>query len=591
MKPLAIIDFETEAIEKRPVYPPKPVGVAIIEQGKRPEYLSWNHPCENNCTKQDAKRRLKALYRTHRIVMHGAKFDLEVGEKFFDLPLVPPNGFDCTLLLAFLHDPREPNLKLKPLADRRLDMPPEEQEALRDWIYANVPGGKQKKTKWGELIARAPGKLVGRYAKGDVVRTKKLRELFYTYVKDMSMLDQYEIEKRTIIKAIELEREGVMVDAKSLVPDLEKAERAQKRYERALYKVLGEINLNSGPQKVAAFEKAGLVDEWEYTDKGNEKTGIDSLIQVCTDKQVVHNLDMFSKYTKIIGTYMRPWLKSALENDGRFFPWFNTIKGDNDKGTYTGRFSSNFQQVPREPLKGYRTLPFLRNYIIPDHKNHLLFNRDFSSQEIRILAHFEDGELLEAYHVNPKLDVHDHVKNIMIEMTGGKYDRTAHVKPCNFLVVYGGGAPALSKNIHVPLEEARGIITAHGDALPGVKELKKDLLLMSRNNELFKTAGGRWYDFEEGFEYVALNTLIQGSAADHTKIALLNIDDMLKAESYDARIVLTVHDEFMISGAKKQKKKLMKDFKEAMEYDELFDLPMLTDGKIGACWGKMEKMR
>jgi DNA polymerase-1 len=586
MKPLAIIDYETEKIEKRPVYPPKPVGVAIIEQGKRPEYLAWGHPTENNCTKQDAKRRLKALYRTHRIVMHGAKFDLEVGEKFFDLPLVPPNGFDCTLLLAFLHDPREPNLKLKPLSDRRLDMPPEEQETLRDWIYANVPGGKQKKTKWGELIARAPGKLVGRYAKGDVVRTKKLRELFSPYVKDMGMLDQYEIEKRVLIKAIELEREGVMVDAKSLAPDLEKAERAQKRYERALYKVLGDINLNSGPQKVAAFEKAGLVDEWEYTDKENEKTGIDSLIRVCNDKQVVHNLDMFSKYTKIIGTYMRPWLKSALENDGRFFPWFNTIKGDNDKGTYTGRFSSNFQQVPREPLKGYRTLPFMRNYVIPDHKNHLLFNRDFASQEIRILAHFEDGELLRAFLENPKLDVHQMVSNVILEKTGIKHPR-AYMKSCNFLIVYGGGANALSNDLKISYEDASDIFKQHGEALPGIKDVKDDLRLMYRSNELFKTAGGRWYDFEEDHDYVALNTLIQGSAADHVKRSLLNIDDMLKAKNYDARIVLTIHDEIMISGAKRQKKKLMKDFKEAMEYDELFDLPMLTDGKIGGCWGKM----
>ena len=128
--------------------------------------------------------------------------------------------------------------------------------------------------------------------------------------------------------------------------------------------------------------------------------------------------------------------------------------------------------------------------------------------------------------------------------------------------------------------------------MPEVKELKDELNILARRGEQFKTAGGRWYDFEEGFEYVALNTLIQGSAADHTKRSLLNITDMIDTKySGDARLMLTVHDEFMNSAPKKLKKKFMIDFKDAMEFDELFELPMLSDGKIGERWGTMEKVK
>jgi len=588
MNRIATIDFETLPIEKRPDYPPKPVGVAIIEPGESPYYMAWGHPTENNCTKEEAKRKVKDLYKRYPILCHGGKFDLEVGEVHFGLPLVPPKGWHDSLLLAFLNNPREPSLKLKLLADEHLNMPPDEQDRLKDWIFQNVPGAKRAKTKWAQYIYLAPGKLVGRYAKGDVIRTKKLCKLFYKNIADKGMVKQYEIEKRVIFQAIEMERTGVPIDYKALEPDLIKAKKVMKRAENAIRKTLGDINLDSPKQKIETFERLGLVDEWEYTDKGNPKTGIDSLMLVCNDKRLVKQLDTFSKYSKLIKTYMQKWLDSALENEGRFYPWFNTIKGDNDKGTYTGRFSSNFQQVPRLPKD--KTMPFLRNYIVADKKSHTLFNRDFSQQELRILAHFEEGQLLSAFLNDPKMDAHNFVKDIMEGLTGRTYSRSDHVKPCNFLMVYGGGAPALSKTIGVPLAEAKQILDAHGDALPGVQALKHDLNVMFRQGKEFKTAGGRWYDFEEDRGYVGLNTLMQGSAADHTKRALINIDEVFKSRDYDARIILPVHDEFLASGPRRQQKKLMADFKEAMEYDELFDLPMLSDGKIGDRWGQMEKV-
>jgi len=619
MKPLAVIDFETLGIGKRPAhYPPKPVGLAIEEPNKAPYYMSWGHLDENNCTFAQAKKKLKELYRNYRIGCHNGKFDLEVAEKFFELPLTPPNGWEDSMLLAFLHNPREQSLSLKPLSDKYLNMPPDEQTKLKNWIIDNVftseksgqgeividrkkPKGyfKIPPTKTGAFIAYAPMKLVMRYAKGDVKRTTKLIKLFYKHVLKMGMLEQYDVERRCVIKTIEMEREGVNVDYKTLEPDLEKAKKTLKRAKNAVQKTLGDINLNSHEQKIAAFESKGLVKQWEYNtnfnkntyqwERTSKKTSIDSLINVCTDKKLVKNLEIYSKYSKLIGTYMQPWLDSALENNGKFFMWYNTIKGENDKGTYTGRFSSNFQQVPRKPNEVFKGMPFLRNYIVADKKSHQLYNRDFCQQEIRILAHFTDGGLLIAYQNNNNLSGHDFVRDLIAEQSGIILEHIV-VKGCNFLIVYGGGAKALAHNAKISLEEAKEVFALHSDALPEVGQIKEDLQVMARKGEMFKTAGGRWYDFEDDKEYVGLNTLIQGSAADHSKRALLNIDDALKESAMDARIMLQIHDEFMLSGAKRQSKKIMKTFKEAMEYDELFDLPMLTDGKIGERWGSMIKL-
>ena len=590
------VDFETEEILPRPHYPPVPVGAAITYPSGKSEYLSWGHPTQNNCTKAEAKRKLKNIYNEYAVVFHNAKFDLEVGNVFLGLPMKPKHGWHCTLLLAFLFNPRAWSLKLKPLADKYLSMPPIEQDKLKQWVFDNVKGGKQAKSKWGKFISLTPGKLCGVYAKGDTIRTLKLFKMFYKHVKDNGMLPQYDVERGTVERVLPMEQVGITIDVRAIEPELKKAKKAMAKHERAMIKIVGDINFNSAPQKIEAFERLGLVKEWEYgepskkTGQVNPKTGIESLLRVCVDKKLVRHLDMFSKYSKLIGTYMQPWLDSALENDGKFFPWFNTIKGDNDKGTYTGRFSSNFQQVPREPQPEYKTLPFLRNFILPDKKSHILFNRDFMGQELRILGHFGNDVLLNAYNENPLLDGHKFVIELVREATGVTYPK-AFIKGCNFLMVYGGGAPALSNTLKIPLDEAKVVMAAHSKALPEVKNIKDELKYLDRHDEKFKTAGGRWYDFEYGKEYVALNTLIQGSAADHAKRALINIDNMLKSKYPDARINLCVHDEFMISGDKRQQKKLMKDFKAAMEYDELFDLPMLTDGKIGHQWGDMAKCK
>lgn len=180
-----IIDFETEKIIPGSAKTPKPVGLAIKHNGKRSEYLSWGHlTLDNKWSKENQFKTINPAWITleeiwksgEDILGHNMKFDVRVAMEWFDLPYPEAHRIQDTLFLAFLNDPRERSLELKQLADKYLDMPPEEQDDLKEWILENVKEAKE--SDWGGYICYAPIKLVKKYAIGDVDRTYKLYKYF-----------------------------------------------------------------------------------------------------------------------------------------------------------------------------------------------------------------------------------------------------------------------------------------------------------------------------------------------------------------------------------------------------------------------------
>jgi hypothetical protein len=178
-----VFDYESEGIEAPPDYPPKPVGLAIMIDGKPlfeggSYYNAWGHPTENNC--QEAKVRLAVLdlivdEETHWTA-HNLAFDAAIMETHWGI-IFPYDRATDTMLQAFLANPYG-QLSLKPLCEQDpLKMPPVERDAVRDWLVANGicrAGSKE----WGAHISKAPGALVGRYAHGDIIRAKALRNYF-----------------------------------------------------------------------------------------------------------------------------------------------------------------------------------------------------------------------------------------------------------------------------------------------------------------------------------------------------------------------------------------------------------------------------
>lgn len=178
------LDFETEAIVSGSDRSPTPVGLAIRFEDGGCTYLSWRHPTENNSTLFEVKEVVRKIIDSDEFLLfHNAKFDVRILMEHFDVPY-PAKRVHDSMFLAFLYDPRESSLGLKYLADKYLNMPPDEQEELRDWLVANVKGVTEK--NFGAHISKAPGDLVGRYAIGDVERTYQL----YCYYMDKFMEEQ-----------------------------------------------------------------------------------------------------------------------------------------------------------------------------------------------------------------------------------------------------------------------------------------------------------------------------------------------------------------------------------------------------------------
>lgn len=633
---LVAVDFETEGVEKRPKYPPIPVGVALYYGAKQKEYLAWGHPIENNCTKAQAIRKVKEAFSSCEVVFHNSEFDIAVAKTHMGVE--PPEQYHDTMFLAFLNDPREQAMDLKSLADKYLGMPPKERDQLQEWILENVfKARKMKPTKadpLGAHIHEAPGKLVGRYAIGDVERTYKLFQYLYPIVRDRGMLPAYNRELRCMPIFSQMSEYGLLVDHKRLDKDLqswrkqqaERAEWVRKRLKQP--KGWNEIDskgnlvsssIDSNAKLADALDKSGKVSHWIMTapsdshPEGQRSTSRENLIEVCTDKKLIEELGRFGILQTYIGTFAVPWLESALSNGGRIYPSFNQVRGQEDgqmRGTRTGRPSSNnpnLLNVPRnqeDPL-----LPNMRNYIIPD-PGHVFIIRDYNQQELRILAHFEDGVLCIYFLEDPRLqgekdkkkwaDAHTMVQELIHQIVGVLYPRK-DVKVVNFGVIYGQGVELTAKKIGGTTESARSLKKAHSTALPGVAELSKIIKQTSASGEPIVTWGGREYYVEPSktvrnkrthamehrdFAYKLLNYLIQGSAADCTKEAMIRTSEVFHQSS---RLVLQVYDELVGQCLKERLKREMYVMKNSMESIE-FDVPMLSDGKVAyKSWGEAEE--
>lgn len=619
-----VVDFETFGIEGRPHYPPVPVGVSVKYPGKKPRYYAWGHPTGNNCTWDEAHCALHDAWRTAEradgVLFQNGKFDVDVGEVHFGLPRLPWDKYHDTMFLLFLDDPHQKELALKPAAERLLGMPPDERDAVEDWLvdHQPVPGVKVSRSKSsphyaGRYIAFAPGDVVGPYANGDVDRTEQIFELLYPRTVERGMLAAYDRERRLMPILLEMERQGVPVGLKRLRADVELYSGWRAKIDAWAVKRLKAspgINLNSGAQLVEAMIAAGKcdVDALGVTATGKPKSDKDSLMAAVTDKVLLAVLKYRTQLSTCLDTFMVPWLEVAEASGGFIYTTWNQVKspkGADSVGTRTGRLSStpNFQNIPKEfkpifrheeadakkardlpvcPFKDLPALPMVRSYVVPWDKTHVLLDRDYSQQEPRILAHFDGGSLMDKYNENPWIDFHDYAK-AELELMNLFYDRRP-VKNTNLGLIYGMGVGKLALKNGQTVEEAKRLKEAILKLYPGLKEMYADMKQRAKANLPARTWGGREFYCEppavvdgrlRTFDYKMVNFLIQGSAADCTKEALIR---MYETKKPGWRILLNVHDSITMSAPRKEMEEAMEHMRLHMEGVE-FDVPMLSEGE------------
>jgi DNA polymerase I-like protein with 3'-5' exonuclease and polymerase domains len=616
------IDYETFGIEGRPHYPPVPVGVSIKFWGKSPKYYAWGHLEGNNCTWPEAREALvKAYASADGILFQNGKFDVDVSEVHMDLAIPEWQKIHDTMFLLFLDDPHQKELGLKPSADRLLGMPEEEKDEVVEWLVANqpVPGVKISASKKSDHYAMkylpfAPADLVGKYANGDVIRTEKLFDLLWAKTKSREMLGAYDRERKLMPILLEMERQGIPVDIKRLRRDIHDYTQWLEKVDAWIIKTIKAphgINLDSGAQLMEAMIASKKVDESRIplTPTGAYQTNKDALLASVLDKKLLGLLKYRTQLMTCLNTFMKPWCATAEASGGLIFTTWNQTKapsGDSSVGTRTGRLSStpNFQNIPKEfvpifaheekdkakskllptcPISGLPSLPRVRSYVVP-FAGDIFVDRDYSQQEPRILAHFDGGDLMDKYNQDPWIDFHDYAK-AELENMGKFYDRKP-VKNTNLGLIYGMGVGKLAAKNDMSVEEAGELKKAILVLYPGLKEMYKDMKMRAKANQPIRTWGGREYYCEppkivEGrlrsFDYKLVNVLIQGSAADCTKEAIIRFHDRRRDKSW--KIVLNVHDQITLSVPRKDMHEAMKLLSDCMQSVE-FDVPMLSEGSI-----------
>ena len=608
-----VIDFETEGIQKRPEYPPRPVGFSLIEPGKRrSQYFSWGHPTGNNCSFEDGKRHLKTAWKSSGgLLFHNSKFDVDVAVTYMDVPMLSWDRYHDTMFLAFLNDPHAQSFGLKPQAETVLGVPSDERDLLKEWIIANIPEARQKPSEWGKYICRAPGDMVGKYADGDVVRTDKLFKKLHKKILSEGMGEAYNRERRLMPILLANEKQGVRLDMARLASDIVVYEAALEKAEAWILKKLKTpgLNLDSNEELADAIQRVDPKAEFLLTATGQRSVSKESLAQAVKDQKLFLALGYRSRLTTCLGTFMKPWLAIGERTGGWLQPnWSQTRQSKTEKdskGARTGRLicaEPNLLNLSKDfegRNDGYAhpvfldvpPLPLVRVYLLPD-VGGVWCHRDYNQQELRILGHFEDGTLCKQYNEDPSLDVHDFVKDEIKRILGITTERR-QTKIMNFGMIYGMGVGKLADGMKVPVNEAKKLKTAQRAALPDLGILEKLIKQRGRDGEAIRTWGGRLYYTEPpkiinnrkvSFEYKLLNYLIQGSAADCTKEAVIRYHDVKK----DGRFLVTVYDEINNSAPKKAYKQEMKLMQEVMQSIE-FDVPMLSDGKVGKSWGELEK--
>ena len=396
----------------------------------------------------------------------------------------------------------------------------------------------------------------------------------------------HEIELPLCNVLAQMEHEGVLVDQLALMSFGNMLQSRIDETQSAVYRYAGEeFNINS-TKKLGEilFEKLGLPPLKKT--KSGYSTNADVLEKLRNKHPIIACILDYRMLTKLKSTYADGLLKQ-IADDGRIHTTFQNMV------TATGRLSStdpNLQNIPVRTELGSE----IRRMFVP--KDGCVFvDADYSQIELRVLAHIaDDTRMQEAFRSG--LDVHTataaQVFDVAPEDVTPLMRRRA--KAVNFGIVYGISAFSLAEDISVPVSEAKTYIDSYLRNYEGVREYMKRIVEQAKRDGYVTTMAGRRrllpelkssnFNIRSFGERVALNTPIQGTAADIIKLAMLHVDRALREKKLNARLLLQVHDELIVECPLEETEQVKAIVTEQMENVMHLSVPLLVEAKTGASW-------
>lgn len=481
-------------------------------------------------------------------------------------------SFDV-LLAAYLLNPSESQMELSDIVSRY----GEERIPADDDVYGK---GAKRKALTGEALAHhlaAKAKAIGQITP---VLKQALQET------ELANL-MYELEMPLAMILADMERQGVYIDKERLEELGVELKESLDRLEQEIYELAGtSFNINS-PKQLGEilFDKLGL-PVLKKTKTGYS-TSADVLEKLAPQHEIVEKILHYRQVGKLYSTYIEG-LKKEIGPDGKIHTRFNqTI-------TATGRLSStepNLQNIPIRMEEGRR----IRQVFLPSEPGWFILSADYSQIELRVLAHIaEDEQLQKAFkegqdiHTQTAMDVFGVAREEVTPLM------RRQAKAVNFGIVYGISGFGLARGLDIPQKEARQFIDRYFDTYPGVKRYMDSIVKKAHQTGYVTTLTGRRRYLpginaknfgERSFaERTAMNTPIQGTAADIIKFAMVKMVQAIEERNLMSRMLLQVHDELIFEVPESELEEMAKLVTAVMEDALPLSVPLKVDVNIGKTW-------
>jgi DNA polymerase I-like protein with 3'-5' exonuclease and polymerase domains len=477
----------------------------------------------------------------------------------------------------------------------------------KDWYGGS---SDQRKNIW-----RAPPCLVGPYAEADALLPLRIFEIQKKKLEAENLYNVFDIECRLTRLLIAMRYRGVRVDLERAAEVDELLSTEIEKSQHALDKIAGtSVDVNKAASIAIVFDKAGL--KYPLTPKTKKPSFTKTFLEGMSHP-VAKTITETRHFIKLRDTFIRSYIVDA-EVGGRIHGQFHSMRNESF-GTRSGRLSSsnpNLQNIPTRTEQG----KWIRSCFIPD-EGKIWTRYDYAQIEYRLLLHFAVGEGAEIarqeYHDNPDLNYHASVQQKIKMMTG----RDIGYKPAkniNFGLIYGMGKPTLADELGLPIGEANALFRDYHASVPYVKSTMDFYSSQTQAQGYVETLLGRrsrfdlWestkyndysipttlekalyaygeYQIQRAGLHKSLNRLLQGSAADILKLAMLACYENGLFKD-DGLPMLTVHDELDFS-AEDPRDPIWKQIQEVMETVIPIRLPIRAEREVGPNWGELEGLK